>query len=144
MTANLDGTFWAVYVCGDRDAPGTWLSDAGFVAKRDRKRCATQADADALAVKHKVDFQWGRSRKYRHRVSLVVAVRRCKEARQKNVPLYFRRVGETNWYAIGVANEVCGVTRCGIDCTFGAADILARYIVATPEDAAKLDRRKKT
>ena len=82
----------------------------------------------------------------RPRVSLVVAVRRVLAARRAGVELWFRRVegepGDFHWRTsdpLGMIQIADGIR---YDWSPEEEDILARYIVATPADSARIDKRR--
>lgn len=135
MTCALDGTYWRVNKGGKYDP---WTRDSeGYIEEFD-----TLADAKARA-KQVIACRPERAPckivRIRPRMSITKAVRLLTEARKHGVELWMRKVGGVAW--VHLEGHAFFRERTGITYQLYGDGVLARWIVATPEDARKIDKR---
>lgn len=129
----LDGTYWRVRWDGQwcwRDSEGMIGGTTFEPNARDRWSRHGALKARRQALKEGcTNIELVR---IRPRVSLVVAVRRCVEAREKGVELWMRRADSTmyGWYEN--TESYWG---------FDDKDVLMKWVVFTPPDAKRIDAR---
>jgi hypothetical protein len=135
MTRTLDGTYWRVY-----SSDGTTRVNEGEYSTIDE----AYPMASQLSIESKDrDFSVVR---IRPRTSIARAVRLLTEARKQGVELWMRRSDHPQWLCMDLDGEP--LEAYGMDpplwrgTEFNSVDVLARWIVATPSDARKIDAKR--
>jgi hypothetical protein len=88
----------------------------------------------------------GRMVRIRPRVSIVRAVRLLTEARKQGVELWMKRCDQMQWLCVDLEGEpleayqTTPVIWHGTE--FNHVDVLARWIVVTPDDARRIDAKR--
>lgn len=140
MSRALDGTYWRTQW---RSAEGgQWKTEFEFATKADAKeQCIGNVEL------HDGEGYEFRIVRIRPRMSIVRAVRLLTEARAKGVELWIRRYDMRGWIKIDRDLPVWATddfAKPGTHATsmFTAYMLLTRWIVATPEDARRIDARR--
>lgn len=123
----LDGTYW------------TWRWAPGSFARLEVATKQEVLDSYGKAMR------MGRPARFRPRMSIVKAVRLLTEARKQGVELWMQQYD--NHHEWLTTRDMHGIRQFVYECDeccpyeFAPDDFLTRWIVATPEDARRIDRR---